>query len=94
MQIVGFPMQRLIFSMYVWGFQRNSTILLQLTVLQGDIVKVIADAIVHPTSNSFYLGGEVGQALQKAGGKDFQQEVKSLHTSHGDLDTASGINIH
>ena len=53
-------------------------------------MKVTSDAIVHPTSNSFYLGGEVGQALQKAGGKDFQQEVKTLHTSHGDLDTASG----
>lgn len=61
----------------------------KLTVLQGDIVKVTADALVHPTSNSFYLGGEVGQALQKAGGKDFQNEVKALHTSNGDLDTAS-----
>ena len=66
---------------------------LQLTVLQGDIVKVTADALVHPTSNSFYLGGEVGQALQKAGGKDFQNEVKALHTSNGDLDTASGENM-
>ena len=68
----------------------NGLILFQLTVLQGDLVKVTADAIVHPTSNSFYMGGEVGQALQKAGGKDFQQEVKALHTSHGDLDTSSG----
>ena len=31
-----------------------------MTVLQGDIVKVTADAIVHPTSSNFHLGGEVG----------------------------------
>lgn len=33
----------------------------KLTVLQGDIVKVSADAIIHPTSASLYMGGEVGQ---------------------------------
>ena len=36
---------------------------LQLTVLQGDLVKVAADAIVHPTNNTFYMGGEVGEWL-------------------------------
>ena len=35
----------------------------QLTVLQGDIVKVTADAIVHPTSSNFYMGGEVGKNI-------------------------------
>ena len=35
-------------------------LLLQLTVIQGDISTVEADAIVHPTNASFYLGGEVG----------------------------------
>ncbi len=33
----------------------------QLTVVQGDIVSVTVDAIVHPTSSSFYMGGEVGK---------------------------------
>ena len=33
----------------------------QLTVLQGDIVKVSADAIVHPTNSAYYMGGEVGK---------------------------------
>ena len=37
------------------------TVWFQLTVIQGDIVKVSADAIVHPTNNSFYMGGEVGE---------------------------------
>ncbi|KAK2160739.1 hypothetical protein LSH36_127g06062 [Paralvinella palmiformis] len=31
----------------------------KLTVLQGDIVKVVADAIVNPTDKNFYMGGEV-----------------------------------
>lgn len=61
----------------------------KLTVLQGDIVKVQADAIVHPTSNSFYMGGEVGQAIERAGGKELVQEVKDLQFSHGNLDVAS-----
>ncbi|KAL4239340.1 Core histone macro-H2A.1 [Mactra antiquata] len=60
----------------------------KLTVLQGDIVKVTADAIVHPTSSNFYMGGEVGSALKKAGGNEFQDEVKSLQSSHGSLDTS------
>lgn len=60
----------------------------KLTVIQGDIVNVAADAIVNPTNASFYLGGEVGQALEKAGGKEFQQEVKDLMTANGSLDVA------
>lgn len=35
--------------------------LFQLTVIQGDIVKMAADAIVHPTNSSLYMGGEVGK---------------------------------
>ncbi|RUS79815.1 hypothetical protein EGW08_012414 [Elysia chlorotica] len=50
----------------------------KLTVMQGDLVKATADAIVHPTNSSFYFGGEVGQAIQRAGGKEFQQEVDLL----------------
>ena len=34
--------------------------LLQLTVIQGDVSQVEADALVHPTNATFYLGGEVG----------------------------------
>ena len=63
---------------------------MQLTVIQGDITKVSSDAIVHPTNNSFYMGGEVGRAIEKAGGAKFAQEVKDLLTSHGNLDVAGG----
>ena len=34
-----------------------------MTVLQGDIVKVTADAIVNPTNANYNLGGEVGRCV-------------------------------
>ena len=94
-----------------------------MTVIQGDITAVEADAIVNPTNATFYLGGEVGMycnewktyfrhsnsfqlqnksiiyhfyfcfpgsALEKAGGKEFRDEVKKLSESHGPLELASG----
>ncbi|XP_076452739.1 core histone macro-H2A.1-like [Babylonia areolata] len=54
----------------------------KLTVLQGDIVKVSADAIVHPTNSSYFMGGEVGQAISRVGGRDFQKEIDNLKASH------------
>ncbi|XP_048763882.2 core histone macro-H2A.1-like isoform X2 [Ostrea edulis] len=60
----------------------------KMTVIQGDLVKIAADSIVHPTSSNFYMGGEVGQALDKAGGKDFRKEIDDLSKTHGNLDTA------
>ena len=33
----------------------------------------------------------LGQAIEKAGGHKFMQEVKDLASSHGNLDTAAGI---
>ncbi|KAI8521216.1 Core histone macro-H2A.1 [Branchiostoma belcheri] len=59
----------------------------KLTVIQGNIVNLPADAVIHPTNDSFYLGGEVGSALQKAGGKEFEGEVKKLLEANGSLDT-------
>ncbi|XP_071105671.1 core histone macro-H2A.1-like isoform X1 [Haliotis cracherodii] len=60
----------------------------KMTVLQGDIVKMTADAIVHPTNSTYHMGGEVGQAMEKAGGKEFRQEIDNLQTAHGPIDTA------
>ncbi|XP_050405606.1 core histone macro-H2A.1 [Patella vulgata] len=60
----------------------------KLTVVKGDIVKMAADAIVHPTSSNYHMGGEVGNALSNAGGKEFRQEIENLRSTHGDLDTA------
>ncbi|XP_025083826.1 core histone macro-H2A.1-like isoform X1 [Pomacea canaliculata] len=60
----------------------------KLTVLQGDIVKVAADAIVHPTNSTYHMGGEVGQAIQKAGGREFQKEIDSLKSLQPSIGTA------
>lgn len=60
----------------------------KLTVIQGDMASVTVDAAVHPTNANFSLAGEVGQVLEKAGGKEFQQEVRELLASHGPLESA------
>ncbi|KAK7111174.1 core histone macro-H2A.1-like isoform X1 [Littorina saxatilis] len=60
----------------------------KLTVLQGDIVKVTADAIVHPTNSTYHMGGEVGQAISRAGGREFQKEIDNLKSSQPAIDTA------
>jgi O-acetyl-ADP-ribose deacetylase (regulator of RNase III) len=63
---------------------------LQLTVVQGDITNITADALVHPTNTSIAMMGEVGQALEKRGGKEFLEEVHDLRSSHGSLDSTTG----
>merc|ERR1719239_45032 len=60
----------------------------KLTVMQGDLVKSSADAIVHPTNSTYYMGGEVGRAISQAGGKDFQTEVDNLLKAQGSINTA------
>ncbi|CAF0711562.1 unnamed protein product [Brachionus calyciflorus] len=61
----------------------------KLTVIQADITNVVADAIVHPTNNSFYLGGEVGSAIARAGGQEVRNLVNELSRSHGNLGVCS-----
>lgn len=41
--------------------------------MQGDITGMSADALVHPTNSSLAMMGEVGQALERKGGKEFLQ---------------------
>lgn len=67
-----------------------NTMWFQLTVVQGDITNITADALVHPTNTSFAMMGDVGQALEKRGGKEFLQEVHDLRSSHGSLDSTTG----
>lgn len=67
-------------------------LIFKLTVLQADICDVVVDAIVHPTNNTFYLGGEVGSAISAKGGKELRDEVTKLHRNNGNL-TVGGGNI-
>ena len=63
----------------------------KLTVVQGDISVVTCDAVVHPTDGGFSMTGEVGSALQKAGGDELKKSISALHESHGDLTYASAL---
>ena len=62
-----------------------------MTVVQADITDVKVDAIVHPTNNSFYLGGEVGSAISRKGGQKVRDIVHNLHLTSGNLAVGSGI---
>ncbi|XP_046856762.1 core histone macro-H2A.1-like [Xenia sp. Carnegie-2017] len=59
-----------------------------LCVVQGNIVEIDVDAIVNPTSSKFNLSGEVGNALKKAGGKSFEEEVETLAKDKSPLEIA------
>jgi len=50
----------------------------KLTVVQGNIIHIKADAVVHPTNGSLSFGGEVGHALSKAGGQQLRDAVAEL----------------
>lgn len=56
-----------------------------MVVLQANIVDVAADAIVHPTNSSFYLGGQVGSAISAKGGAEVRKIVADLQNKHGNL---------
>ena len=54
-------------------------------VLQADITNVSVDAIVHPTNNSYYLGGQVGSAISGKGGNEVRKLISDLHATNGNL---------
>ena len=61
----------------------------KLMVVNGEVAEMSSDAVVHYTNASMYLGGDVGSALLKAGGADFQKEVTDLLASQGSLSMSS-----
>nr|XP_033782873.1 core histone macro-H2A.1 isoform X3 [Geotrypetes seraphini] len=60
----------------------------KLQVVQADIATIDSDAVVHPTSSDLYGGGEVGNALEKKGGKEFTDSINELRKKNGPLDIA------
>lgn len=60
----------------------------KLQVVQADIASIESEAVVHPTNSSFYMGGEVGSALEKIGGKELSDAVLELRKSNGPLEVA------
>lgn len=60
----------------------------KLQVVKADIATLKCDAVIHPTGNNFYMGGQVGNALAKKGGKELADAVQNLRNSNGPLDIA------
>ncbi|XP_058853240.1 core histone macro-H2A.1 isoform X2 [Acipenser ruthenus] len=60
----------------------------KLQVVQADIATIDCDAVIHPTNTDLYTGGEVGSALEKKGGKEFEEAVSELRKKNGPLDVA------
>ncbi|KAM4819637.1 core histone macro-H2A.1 isoform 3-T3 [Thomomys bottae] len=60
----------------------------KLQVVQADIASIGSDAVVHPTDNDFFVGGEVGSTLEKKGGKEFVEAVLELRKKNGPLEVA------
>ncbi|TRY64541.1 hypothetical protein DNTS_022661 [Danionella cerebrum] len=60
----------------------------QLHVVHADISTINSEAVVHPTNSTFYMGGEVGSALERVGGKQFEDAVSELRNSNGPLEVA------
>ncbi|XP_053318359.1 core histone macro-H2A.1 isoform X2 [Spea bombifrons] len=60
----------------------------KLQVVKADIANIDSDAVVHPTSSELYTGGEVGNALEKKGGKEFVEAVIEMRKKNGPLDIA------
>ncbi|KAA0720505.1 Core histone macro-H2A.1 [Triplophysa tibetana] len=66
----------------------KKSIRVKLQVVQADIATIESEAVVHPTNSTFYMGGEVGSALEKKGGKEFGDAVVELRKKNGPLEVA------
>ncbi|XP_051533966.1 core histone macro-H2A.1-like isoform X2 [Myxocyprinus asiaticus] len=60
----------------------------KLQVIQADLATMESEAVVHPTNSIFHMGGEVGSALEKKGGKEFGNAVQELRKKHVPLEVA------
>uniref|UniRef100_A0A8C9GB84 Core histone macro-H2A n=1 Tax=Pavo cristatus TaxID=9049 RepID=A0A8C9GB84_PAVCR len=66
----------------------------KLSLTQSDISHIGSmkvEGIVHPTTAEIDLKEEIGEALEKAGGKEFLETVKELRKSQGPLEVSSGL---
>jgi len=63
----------------------------KLSVVQGDIAGIQAEAVVHPTDGKFSFAGEVGESISKAGGDALTEEVANLAESHGAFEVGEAV---
>ncbi len=49
---------------------------LRIVLLEGDITKVKADAVVNPANSLMVMGGGVAGAIKRAGGREIEDEAR------------------
>nr|XP_033796424.1 core histone macro-H2A.2 [Geotrypetes seraphini]XP_033796425.1 core histone macro-H2A.2 [Geotrypetes seraphini]XP_033796426.1 core histone macro-H2A.2 [Geotrypetes seraphini]XP_033796427.1 core histone macro-H2A.2 [Geotrypetes seraphini] len=63
----------------------------KLSLTQSDLSHIGSmkvEGLIHPTTAEIDLKEDIGNALEKAGGKEFLEAVKELRKSHGPLEVA------
>ncbi|XP_063691956.1 core histone macro-H2A.1-like isoform X2 [Bolinopsis microptera] len=63
----------------------------KLTVIQGDIATVGADAIVHPTNSNWNMTGSCGSAIREGAGQGYLEEVSDIAAAHGSLKPSEAV---
>lgn len=63
----------------------------KLTVIQGDIAAVGADAIVHPTNSNWNMTGNCGNAIRETAGQGYLEEVSDIAAAHGALKPSEAV---
>src|SRR6266496_6410835 len=77
-----------------WGdvFMSTHTIHgVTLALLQGDIVRVQADAIVNAANSALAGGGGVDGAIHRAGGPGIMRELDEIRRKEGGCPTGSAV---
>lgn len=63
----------------------------KLTVIQGDIASVGAEAIVHSTNSNWNMTGSVGNAIREVAGQGYLEEVSDIAAAHGALKPSEAV---
>ncbi|AHM59775.1 RNase III inhibitor [Flammeovirgaceae bacterium 311] len=63
----------------------------RLVLIQGDITKQKADAIVNAANTSLQAGGGVDGAIHKVGGPSIQKACKAIIKKQGELKTGEAV---